>query len=51
MWWYTAGILLLWTVPVTLGLELDEARYLLACTSFGGRPAEIAELRPESPIP
>jgi hypothetical protein len=51
MWRCMIVIVLLWTAPVAQGLELDEARHLLARTSFGGTPAEIAALRPESPIP
>ena len=44
--WCMVIILLLWAPLVALGLELDEARHLLARTSFGGTPAEIAALRP-----
>jgi uncharacterized protein (DUF1800 family) len=48
MWWCMVIGLLLWIAPVALGLELDEVRHLLARTSFGGTPAEIAALRPLS---
>jgi len=44
--WCMVIILLLWAPLVALGLELDEAHHLLARTSFGGTPAEIAALRP-----
>jgi hypothetical protein len=48
MCWCMIVIVLLWTAPVALGLELDETRHLLARTSFGGTPADIAALRPLS---
>jgi hypothetical protein len=39
-------IVSLWLPRVALGLEVDEVRHLLARTSFGGTPAEIAALQP-----
>ena len=46
MWWVMVVILLLWTPSGVLGLEFEEARHLLARTSFGGTPADIEVLRP-----
>jgi uncharacterized protein (DUF1800 family) len=46
MWFMVIILLFLWTPRVALGLEVDEARHLLARTSFGGTPAEIAALQP-----
>ena len=46
MLWFMVIILLLWLPHGVLGLELDEARHLLARTSFGGTPADMAVLRP-----
>src|SRR5262245_57453834 len=41
-------IVLLWLPRVALGVDLDEARHLLARTSFGGTPTELAALQPLS---
>src|SRR5712691_9595092 len=46
MWWVMVVILLLWAPSGVLGLEFEEARHLLARTSFGGTLADIEALRP-----
>src|SRR5262249_29029965 len=46
MWWGIVIILLLWAPSGVLGLEFEEARHLLARTSFGGTLADIEALRP-----
>ena len=46
--WCMVLIWFLWIAPVALGLEVDEARHLLARTSFGGTPAEMTALQPLS---
>jgi uncharacterized protein (DUF1800 family) len=46
MWWTIVVILLLWPPPFVAGLEFEEARHLLARTSFGGTPADVEALLP-----
>ena len=46
MWWVIIVILFLSAPAGVLGLEFEEARHLLARTSFGGTLADIEALRP-----
>ena len=46
MWWVIIVLLLLWAPSGVLGLEFEEARHLLARTSFGGTLADLELLRP-----
>src|SRR5262245_36343170 len=46
MWWVMLILLLLWAPPFAVGLEFEEARHLLARTSFGGTPVDIEVLQP-----
>lgn len=49
MFWYiTLILLLLWPPCWAMGLDLDEARHLLARTSFGATAADLEALRPLS---